>query len=64
MTRGQNDLGMDHPQESLGSQMNLQKTLLPTDLKVLMANDTEIHLHEQLLQEIAKKSKQPPSWLQ
>jgi len=64
MTRGQNDLGMDHPQELLSSQMNLQKTLLPTDLKVLMANDTEIHLHEQLLQEIAKKSKQPPSWLQ
>ena len=64
MTRGQNDLGMDHPQELLSSQMNLQKTLLPTDLKVLLANDTEIHLHEQLLQEIAKKSKQPPSWLQ
>jgi DNA polymerase-3 subunit epsilon len=64
MTRGQNDLGMDHPQELLSSQMNLQKPLLPTDLKVLLANDTEIHLHEQLLQEIAKKSKQPPSWLQ
>jgi DNA polymerase-3 subunit epsilon len=64
MTRGQNDLGMDHPQELLSSQMNLQKRLLPTDLKVLLANDTEIHLHEQLLQEIAKKSKQPPSWLQ
>ena len=64
MTRGQNDLGMDHPQELLSSQMNLQKTLLPTDLKVLLANDTEIHMHEQLLQEIAKKSKQPPSWLQ
>jgi DNA polymerase-3 subunit epsilon len=64
MTRGQNDLGMDHPQELLSSQMNLQKTLLPTDLKVLLANDAEIHLHEQLLQEIAKKSKQPPSWLQ
>ncbi len=64
MTRGQNDLGMDHPQELLSSQMNLQKTLLPTDLKVLLANDTEIHLHEQLLQEIAKNSKQPPSWLQ
>ncbi len=64
MTRGQNDLGMDHPQELLSSQMNLQKPLLPTDLKVLLANDTEIHLHEQLLQEIAKNSKQPPSWLQ
>ena len=64
MTRGQNDLGMDHPQELLSSQMNLQKPLLPTDLKVLLANDTEIHLHEQLLQEIAKKSQQPPSWLQ
>ena len=64
MTRGQNDLGMDHPQELLSSQMNLQKTLLPTDLKVLLANDAEIHLHEQLLQAIAKKSKQPPSWLQ
>ena len=64
MTRGQNDLGMDHPQELLSSQMNLQKTLLPTNLKVLLANDAEIHLHEQLLQEIAKKSKQPPSWLQ
>lgn len=64
MTRGQNDLGMDHPQELLSSQMNLQKPLLPTDLKVLLANDTEIHLHEQLLQAIAKKSKQPPSWLQ
>jgi DNA polymerase-3 subunit epsilon len=64
MTRGQNDLGMDHPQELLSSQMNLQKSHLPTDLKVLTANDTEIHLHEQLLQEIAKKSKQPPSWLQ
>lgn len=64
MTRGQNDLGMDHPQELLSSQMNLQKTHLPTDLKVLLANDTEILLHEQLLQEIAKKSKQPPSWLQ
>lgn len=64
MTRGQNDLGMDHPQELLSSQMNLQKTHLPTDLKVLLANDTEILLHEQLLQEIAKKSQQPPSWLQ
>jgi DNA polymerase-3 subunit epsilon len=63
MTRGQNDLMMDSGVEASNhSNFDFQ---LPTasDLIILNASSEEEAFHQQLMEDIAKKSKNPPTWL-
>ena len=63
MTRGQNDLMMDSGVEtSHQSNIDLQ---LPSasDLIILNASSEEEAFHIELMEDIAKKAKNPPTWL-
>lgn len=64
MTRGQNDLtiDLDHSQGK-GTDNALAQIPLPNDLVVLAATDEECELHVKTLEDIAKKSKKTPVWL-
>jgi DNA polymerase-3 subunit epsilon len=63
MTRGQDTLVMDHEAET-NTQSNLVSNLPPADeLIVLQASIEEQELHQQLMEELAKKAKKPVVWL-
>lgn len=64
MTRGQNDLtiDLDHGQGK-GAENALAQMPFPKDLLVLAATDEESVLHEKTLEDIAKKAKKTPVWL-
>lgn len=64
MTRGQNDLtiDLDHGQGK-GTENALAQIPLPNDLVVLTATDEECELHDKTLEDIAKKAKKTPVWL-
>jgi DNA polymerase-3 subunit epsilon len=64
MTRGQNDLtiDIDHGQGK-GTENALTQIPLPNDLVVLAATTEETELHEKTLEDIAKKAKKTPVWL-
>lgn len=63
MTRGQNDLVMAHdtPEEGV-SELALPRSL-PTNLVTLHASTQELESHQQLMRDIAVKSKTTPVWL-
>jgi predicted metal-dependent RNase len=63
MTRGQNDLMMEQGPEKTtltGVDFELPKA---SDLIILSASPDEEEEHQQLMEDIAKKAKSPPSWL-
>ena len=63
MTRGQNDLGMDTNDHSEQNSSQMQfLTELPKNLKVIKADVNELSEHQELLQDIQKKSKKEPVW--
>jgi DNA polymerase-3 subunit epsilon len=63
MTRGQNDLGMDANDHSEQNSSQMQfLTELPKNLKVIKADVNELSEHQELLQDIQKKSKKEPVW--
>ncbi len=63
MTRGQNDLGMDSNDHSEQNSSQMQfLTELPQNLKVIKADINELSEHQELLQDIQKKSKKEPVW--
>ncbi len=64
MTRGQNDLTIDieHGQGK-NAENALAQIPLPKDLLVLAATSEECELHDQTLEDIAKKAKKTPVWL-
>ena len=63
MTRGQNDLGMDSNDHSEQNSSQMQfLTELPKNLKVIKADINELSEHQELLQDIQKKSKKEPVW--
>lgn len=63
MTRGQNDLGMDANDHSEQNSSQMQfLTELPKNLKVIKADVNELSEHQELLQDIQKKSKKEPIW--
>jgi DNA polymerase-3 subunit epsilon len=63
MTRGQNDLGMETNDnaEQNSSQMHFLSEL-PKNLKVIKADSNELSDHQEVLQDIQKKSKKEPIW--
>jgi DNA polymerase-3 subunit epsilon len=63
MTRGQNDLGMETNDiaEKNSSQMHFLSEL-PKNLKVIKADSNELSNHQEVLQDIQKKSKKEPIW--
>jgi DNA polymerase-3 subunit epsilon len=63
MTRGQNDLMMEDSKQA--SNQSILDTPLPgnSELIVLSASAEDEELHQKLMEEIAKKSKNPPIWL-
>jgi DNA polymerase III subunit epsilon len=63
MTRGQNDLGMDTNDHSEQNSSQMQfLTELPKNLKVIKADVNELSEHQEVLQDIQKKSKKEPVW--
>ena len=62
MTRGQEDLTIDLIDYSANLDASGQTKALPTNLMVLAASQDDYALHEQILNEIAKASKQDPVW--
>ena len=65
MTRGQNDLTIDLDQGQIGSgKETLEAMPLPSDLTILKASAEECALHENTLDEIARKAKKTPVWLE
>ncbi|MEI7426362.1 MAG: DNA polymerase III subunit epsilon [Betaproteobacteria bacterium] len=63
MTRGQNDLMMEQGPEKTtltGVHFELPKS---SDLIIFSASPEEEEEHQQLMEDIAKKAKSPPSWL-
>jgi DNA polymerase-3 subunit epsilon len=62
MTRGQEDLTIDLIDYSANLDASGQTKPLPTNLMVLAASEDDCALHEQILNEIAKASKQDPVW--
>ena len=62
MTRGQEDLTIDLIDYSANLDASGQTKPLPTNLMVLAASEDDCALHEQILIEIAKASKQDPVW--
>jgi hypothetical protein len=63
MTRGQNDLIIDHHSEKMRSSDVQSKLPAPADLLITLASPEEESLHQQLMSDIAKKAKTPPTWL-
>ncbi len=63
MTRGQNDLMMEHATQS--NHLTQLNSPLPasSELLVLKANKEEEDLHHQLMEELSKKSKNTAIWL-
>jgi len=63
MTRGQNDLMMEHSTQS--NHLTQFNSPLPasSELLVLKATKEEEDLHHQLIEELSKKSKNTPFWL-
>ena len=63
MTRGQNDLMMDTGSET-SSLANIDFQLpSASDLIILNASSEEEAFHHELMEDIAKKAKNPPTWL-
>jgi DNA polymerase III subunit epsilon len=62
MTRGQEDLTIDLIDYSANLDASGQSKPLPSNLMVLAASKEDCALHEQILNEIAKASKQDPVW--
>ena len=62
MTRGQEDLSIDSIDYTVGTDSEGHTKSLPTNLKLLPANDDECQSHEKILAEIAKASKKDPVW--
>jgi DNA polymerase-3 subunit epsilon len=62
MTRGQEDLTIDLIDYSANLDASGQTKPLPSNLMVLAASKEDCALHEQILNEIAKASKQDPVW--
>jgi len=63
MTRGQNDLIMDHNTEKMQSSDVQSQLPTPSDLVITFATPEEENLHQQLMSDIAKKAKTTPTWL-
>jgi DNA polymerase-3 subunit epsilon len=63
MTRGQNDLGMDTSDSSEQNSSQMQfLSELPKNLKIIKADLNELTEHQEVLQDIQKKSKKEPIW--
>ncbi len=63
MTRGQNDLGMDTSDNSEQNSSQMQfLSELPKNLKIIKADSNELSDHQEVLQDIQKKSKKEPIW--
>ena len=63
MTRGQNDLGMETNDNSEQNSSQMQfLSELPKNLKIIKADSNELSDHQEVLQDIQKKSKKEPIW--
>jgi DNA polymerase-3 subunit epsilon len=63
MTRGQNDLGMEANDNSEQNSSQMQfLSELPKNLKIIKADLNELTEHQEVLQDIQKKSKKEPIW--
>jgi DNA polymerase III subunit epsilon len=63
MTRGQNDLGMEANDNSEQNSSQMQfLSELPKNLKIIKADLNELSEHQEVLQDIQKKSKKEPIW--
>jgi len=62
MTRGQEDLSIDLIDYTVGADSTGHPKSLPTNLKLLAANDEECQAHEKILSEITKAIKKDPIW--
>ena len=62
MTRGQEDLSIDLIDYTVGADSTGHPKSLPTNLKLLAANDQECQAHEKILSEITKAIKKDPVW--
>jgi DNA polymerase-3 subunit epsilon len=63
MTRGQNDLGMEANDNSEKNSSQMQfLSELPKNLKIIKADLNELTEHQEVLQDIQKKSKKEPIW--
>ena len=63
MTRGQNDLGMETNDNSEQNSSQMQfLSELPKNLKIIKADLNELSDHQEVLQDIQKKSKKEPIW--
>jgi DNA polymerase-3 subunit epsilon len=62
MTRGQEDLSIDLIDYTVGTDSSGHIKALPSDLKIITANDEDLVQHEKILADIAKASKKDPVW--
>lgn len=62
MTRGQEDLSIDLIDYTVEADSTGHLKSLPTNLKLLAANDEECQAHEKILSEITKAIKKDPVW--
>jgi len=62
MTRGQEDLSIDLIDYTVAADASGHNKALPSNLKLLVANNEEIEQHQKVLAEIAKASKKDPVW--
>jgi DNA polymerase-3 subunit epsilon len=62
MTRGQEDLSIDLIDYTVATDSSGHIKALPSDLKIITANDEDLVQHEKILADIAKASKKDPVW--